>query len=98
MIASPTLQVAVVEDGAEVLIATIDCNGRSIRSERRMEANWINRLILNHRVRIVRVHAEVQFVRGRITALIGIDRVGLIGRIDRRCSADFAIRDAHASW
>ena len=62
-----------------------------------MEANWINRLVLNDRVRVRGIHAEVQLLRGRITALIGIDRVGLIGRIDRRCSADFAIRDAHAS-
>ena len=53
-----------------------------------MEANWINRLVLNDRVRIVCIHAEVQFVRGRITALIGVNRVGLIGRIDRRCAAD----------
>ena len=98
MIASPALHVAVVEDGAEVLIATIDCNGRSIRSERWMEANWIDGLVLNHRMRIVRIHAEVQFMRGRITALVGVNRVRLVVRIDRRCSADFAIRDAHASW
>ena len=64
--------------------------------ERRMEANWINRLVLNDRVRIVRIHAEVQLVRGRITALIGVNRVGLIGRIDRRCAADRTARDAHA--
>ena len=97
MIASPALQVAVVEDGAEVLIATIDCNGRSIRSERRMEANWINRLVLNHRVSVRGIHAEVQLVRGRITALIGVNRVGLIGGIDRRCAANRTARDAHTS-
>ena len=62
-----------------------------------MEANRINGLVLNHRVSVRGIHAEVQLVRGRITALIGIDRVGLIGRIGRRCAADFAIRDAHAS-
>ena len=64
--------------------------------ERGMEANWINRLVLNDRVRIVRIHAKVQLVRGRITALIGVNRVGLIGRIDRRCAANRTTRDAHA--
>ena len=63
-----------------------------------MEANWIDGLVLNHRMRIVRIHTEVQFMRGRITALIGVNRVRLVVRIDRRCSADFAIRDAYASW
>ena len=63
-----------------------------------MEANCIDGLVLNHRVRIVRVHAEVQFVRGRITALIGIDRVGLVECIHRRCTADRTARDAHAGW
>ena len=53
-----------------------------------MEANWINRLVLNDRVRIVRIHAEVQLVRGRIAALIRVNRVGLIVRIDRRCATD----------
>ena len=97
LVPSPALDVAVVEDGAEVLIATIECNGRSARTQRRMEANWINRLVLNDRVSVVRVHTEVQFVRGRITALIGINRVGLILRIDRRCAANDTGRDAHAS-
>ena len=53
-----------------------------------MEANWINRLVLNDRVSVRGIHTEVQLVRGRITALIGVNRVGLIGRIDRRCAAD----------
>ena len=63
-----------------------------------MEANWIDGLILNHRMRIVRVHTEVQLVRGRITALIGINRVGLILRVDRWRTADRTTRDAHTSW
>ena len=62
-----------------------------------MEANWIDGLILNHRMRIVRIHTEVQLVRGRITALIGVNRVGLILRVDRWCTADRTARDAHAS-
>ena len=61
-----------------------------------MEANWIDGLILNHRMRIVRIHTEVQLVRGRITALIGVNRVGLILGVDRRCTADRTARDAHA--
>ena len=62
-----------------------------------MEANWINRLVLNDRVSVRGIHAEVQLVRGRIAALIGVNRVGLIVGVNRRCTADFAIRDAHAS-
>ena len=61
-----------------------------------MEANWIDGLILNHRMRIVRIHTEVQLVRGRIAALVGVNRVGLILRVDRRCAADRTSRDAHA--
>ena len=62
-----------------------------------MEANWINRLVLNDRVSVRCIHAEVQLVRGRIAALIGVNRVRLIVGVNRRCTADFAIRDAHAS-
>ena len=61
-----------------------------------MKANWIDGLILNHRMRIVRIHAEVQLVRGRITALIGVNRVRLVQRIDRWCTTDRTARDAHA--
>ena len=64
LIPSPALDVAVVEDGAEVLIATIECNGRSARTERRMEANWINRLVFHYSVWVCIVNAEVQFMRG----------------------------------
>ena len=46
-------------------------------------------------MRIVRIHTEVQLVRGRITALIGVNGVGLILRVDRRCAADRTTRDAH---
>ena len=63
-----------------------------------MEANGIDGLVLNHRVRIDRIHTEVQLVRGRITALIGVNRVGLVQRIDRRCATDRTTRDAHAGW
>ena len=63
-----------------------------------MEANWINRLVLNDRVSVRGIHAEVQLVRGRVTALIGVNRVGLVQRIDRRCAADRTTRDAHAGW
>ena len=62
-----------------------------------METYWIDGLILNHRMRIVRIHTEVQLVRGRITALIGVNRVRLVQRIDRRCTADRTTRDTHAS-
>ena len=61
-----------------------------------MEANGINRLVLNDRVRIVRIHGEVQLVRGRETTLIGENRVGLVQSIDRRCATDRTARDAHA--
>ena len=61
-----------------------------------MEANRVDGLVLNHGVRVVRVHTEVQLVRGRIAALIGINRVGLVHRIDRWCTADRTARDAHA--
>ena len=63
-----------------------------------MEANGVDGLVLNHGVRVVRVHTEVQLVRGRITALIGVNRVGLILGVDRRCTADRTARDAHAGW
>ena len=63
-----------------------------------MEANRVDGLILNHRMRVVRIHTEVQLVRGRITALIGVNRVGLVIGIDRRCTADRTSRDAHAGW
>ena len=63
-----------------------------------MEANGIDGLVLNDRVRIVRIHAEVQLVRGRVAALIGVNRVGLVQSVDRRRTADDAGRDAHAGW
>ena len=62
-----------------------------------MEANWINRLVLNDRVSVRGIHTEVQLVRGRITALIGVNRVGLIVGVDRRCATDGTARDAHTS-
>ena len=62
-----------------------------------MEANRIDGLVLNHRVSVRGIHTEVQFVRSRITALIGVNRVGLIGGIDRRCATDGTARDAHTS-
>ena len=61
-----------------------------------MEANWINRLVLNDRVSVRGIHAEVQLVRGRIAALVGVNRVSLIVRINRRCTANRATCDAHA--
>ena len=61
-----------------------------------MEANGIDGLVLNDRVCVVRIDAEVQFMRGGITALIGVNRVGLIVGINRRCSTDDAVRDTHS--
>ena len=61
-----------------------------------MEANGIDGLVLNDRVSVRGIHTEVQLVRGRITALVRVNRVGLVQRIDRRCAADRTTRDAHA--
>ena len=72
-------------------------NGRTV-VERWMEADGVDGLVLENRVRIVRVHTEVQFVRGRITALVGVNRVGLILGVDRRCATNRTARDAHAGW
>ena len=65
-----------------------------------METNWIDCLVLNDRVRIDRIHAEVQLVRCRITALIGLNSLGLVGSIDRRCTANCARAavDIQAGW
>ena len=63
-----------------------------------VEADRIDRQVLDHGVGVVRVHAEVQLVRGRITALVGMDRVGLVEGVDRRRAAYDAVRDGHARW
>ena len=66
-----------------------------------MEADRIDRLILHHRVRVVRAHAEVDLEGGCLSALLRMYRVGLVAGVDRGRAADGASRDAQAgrqSW
>ena len=65
-----------------------------------VEADRIDRQVLDHGVGVVRVHAEVQLGRGRVTALAGMDRVGLVEGVDRWSAADGARAavDGQAGW
>ena len=65
--------------------------------ERWMEANRVDGHVFYNRMWIVSIHAEVQLVRGRIIALIGVNRVPFGSAHRPTVYADHTTRDAHAS-